>query len=425
MLMIYAALILHIHASLDASDLGFDDLGHEDHIHLLQVQASKHNRTAMDSRGVNNKYVFGSCANFGGASDIVGVGAFNPQAQDNTFGFCRCWGDTHCNSVPFDAEQSSSGDTQGMGHYQYDGPGVSRYAKAADGSWEIQIFQCGTQPAIPNNFHPTGQVGIAVKVGGTVVEVGMAPRGKAHFVQCYVNGVRKPDGYEVHLPTGFHFKCPEAVSPFRNGRQANAKYGTFCAVKDGQFVAHTNQFMSGNQCNQVLAVPKNVDVQAANTVCYDPVSKNGPIRSTGLKEIATTAIVPAEEVIFSQKMIDFMSSVSKCHLQTPPQSGVPAGEPADPQLLCAEHGPDAWQHAQDVCSPLQEQHLAFYNDCLVDECVRFGDKDADAEVAEIEEIAEADEPEVADEVSAVGDPHISSSSGRRFDLLPSMLKHSH
>jgi len=424
MLMIYAALILHIHASLDASDLGFDDLGHEDHIHLLQVQASKHNRTAMDSRGVNNKYVFGSCANFGGASDIVGVGAFNPQAQDNTFGYCRCWGDTHCTSVPFDVEKSVAWNL-GQGHYQYDGPGASRYAKAADGSWEVQIFQCGTQPAIPNNFHPTGQVGVAVKVGGTVVEVGSAPDPASRYgvplTHCYVNGVRKPDGYEVHLPTGFHFKCPEAVSPNPRRIPANPRYGTFCAVKDGQFVAHTNHLMGGRQCNQVLAVPKNVDVQAANTVCYDPVSKNGPIRSTGLKEIATTAIVPAEEVIFSQKMIDFMSSAPKCHLQTPPQSGVPAGEPADPQLLCAEHGPDAWQHAQDVCSPLQEQHLAFYNDCLIDECVLADD----SEIAEIEGIAEADEPEVADEVSAVGDPHISSSSGRRFDLLPSMLKHSH
>lgn len=45
----------------------------------------------------------------------------------------------------------------------------------------------------------------------------------------------------------------------------------------------------------------------------------------------------------------------------------------------------------------------------------------DSEEAEIEEIAEADEP--GDEASSQGDPHISSSSGSRYDLDPSMLNH--
>jgi len=385
----------------------------EDHIHLLQVQAKKNNRTAMDLP-VNHHYVFDNCASFGGAADIVGTGRFNPQSEDNNFDYCRCWGDTHCNAVPFDADTSS---VSGAGHYQYDGPGASRFAKAADGSWEIQIFQCGNQPT----FHPSGQVGVAIKAGGIVVEVGTANR---HTVQCYVNGQLKPPGYEVHLPTGFHFRCP-AASRVVNARgrpvgPSTPAYGTFCAVKDGQFVASSNHWEWGTQINQVLAVPKNVDVQEANTICYDSSSKSGQQLPQGGKEVSTTAIVSAEEVIFSQKLLDYMSSSPLCNLQTPRQSAVPAGEPVDPQVICNEKSPSAWQHAQDVCSPLQEQHLAFYNDCLVDECVRADD----SEEAEIEEIAEADEP-VDDEASAQGDPHITRSGGGKFDLDSSMLKHRH
>jgi len=421
--MIYAALILHIHASPDVADFGLDDL--EDHIHLLQLQAKKQNRSEVPGP-VNHHYVFDSCATFGGAADIVGSGAFNPQAEDCTFGFCRCYGDTHCSAVPFDPLLVDAND----GHYIYDGLGASRFAKAADGSWEMQTFQCGYRPATdPRPHHPSGQVGVAIKSGGTVVEVGTANRDD---VQCYVNGVLKPAGYEVHLPTGFHFKCPENTVKTRHRpyRKINtAAYGTFCAVQDGQFVAATTHWEWGYQVNQVLAVPKNVDVQATNTVCYDPASKNGLGMGTNHqlpgKEMATTAVVAAEDVLFSQKLIDYMSSNPNCALEDPVQKAVPAGEPADPQEVCGDHGPDAWQHAQDVCSPLQERHMAFYNDCLIDECLRFGDKKADAEEAEIEEIAEADEPEVVDEASAIGDPHITSSSGSRFDLLPSMLKHSH
>jgi hypothetical protein len=397
---------------------GFEDfeLETDDHIHLLQVQAKKHNRTAMDLP-VSHHFIFGQCATFGGAADIVGTGAFNPRAQETTFGYCRCWGDTHCNAVPFDAEtstQSENGD-----HYQYDGPGASRFAKAADGSWEIQIFQCSRS----STLLPGGQVGIAVRVGGTVVEAGTANK---DATVCYVNGELKPAGYEVHLPTGFHFKCPEAAPRCDRGpaaycRQRTTANGAFCAVKDGQFVAHTNHFEWGTQANQVLAVPKTVDVQEAGTVCYDPSNKVDQPMHRGGDEISNDAIVSPEEVIFSQTLIDYMKSASVCNLQDPPQSGVPAGEPADPQQLCDDKGPDAWQHAQDVCSPLQENHPSFYNDCLVDECVRA----VDSEEEEIEEIAEADEPadDASDEASAQGDPHMVSPRGSRYDLDPSMLNH--
>lgn len=260
-------------------------------------------------------------------------------------------------------------------------------------------------------------MGIAVKVGGTVVEAGTANR---DATVCYVNGELKPPGYEVHLPTGFHFKCPERAPRCDRGpaalcRQLTSATGAFCAVKDGQFVAHTNHFEWGTQINQVLAVPKTVDVQEAGTVCYDPTD---PADMTNGNEISTAAIVSPEDVIFSQALIDYMTSAEGCHVQDPPQSGAPAGEPADPQQLCDDKGPDAWQHAQDACSPLLENHQSFYDDCLVDECVRA----VDSEVAEIEEIAEADEP-ANDGASAMADPHITSSRGSRYDLDPSMLKH--
>jgi len=401
------------------------EMNAEDHIHLLQVQAKKHNRTAMTSP-VNHHYAFDSCATFGGAPDIVGTGAFNPHAEDSDFGFCRCWGDGHCSSVPFDV----SGERGRAGRYTYSGPGASRFAKAADGSWEVQIFQCGFKSRHTTN--PSAQVGVAINAGGVVVEVGTA---NANTVQCYVNGELKPPGYEVHLPTGFHFRCPEVRSPLPAGhawaaRLATPAYGTFCAVKDGQFVASTNHWEWGNQANQVLAVPKNVDVQATNTVCYDPSSKDGQQNPHGGTLMSLTAIVPAEEVLFNQRLLDYMASAPNCLLQSPPQSAVSAGEPADPEALCNQSGPDAWQHAQDVCSPLQERHPSFYTGCLIDECVRANDPELaegadDSVEAEIEEIADVDEPEVADEASAQGDPHITSSSGSRFDLLPSMVKLGH
>jgi hypothetical protein len=357
------AFIVRMSAALDDFDIDTDD-----HINLLQVQAKKHNRTSTHLP-LNHHMVFDKCATFGGAPDIIGAGTFQPQAEDIKFDYCRCWGDPHCNALPFDVEQTTVGG-RGNAHYQYDGPGASRYAKAADGSWEIQIFQCGNKNH--RSFHPSGQVGVAVKVGGTVVEAGTANKNAA---QCRVNGELKPPGYEVHLPTGFHFKCPEAKTACARCSSRSTANGLFCAVKDGQFVATTNHWEWGSQINQVLAVSKTADVQQANTICYDPSSKDGLQGPKGGKQMSTTAIVSAEEVLFSQAMIDYMTSAPLCLVQDPPQSGVPAGESADPEQLCTERAPDAWQHAQDVCSSLREKHPAFYDDCLVDECLRGDDSD--------------------------------------------------
>jgi uncharacterized protein YhfF len=248
------------------------------------------------------------------------------------------------------------------------------------------------------------------------VEVASANRNAA---QCYVNGELKPAGYEVHLPTGFHFKCPESKTACARCSSRSTANGLFCAVKDGQFVATTNHWEWGIQANQVLAVPKTVDVQKENTICYDPSSKEGLVGPMGGKQMSLTAIVSSEEVLFSQTVMDYMLSNPNCYLQDPPQSAVPAGESAEPEELCNERAPGAWQHAQEVCASLQENHQAFYNDCLVDECLR-GD---DSEEVVIEEFAESDEPEVDDDASAQGDPHMTSSGGKSFDLDPSILKH--
>jgi len=406
----------------------FFDINLDDQLSLLQVKAHKHNRTA---------YRPGRCAGFGNEyfDERRGIKAdYQPDLLNNRFTapseleYCRCYGDTHCTAVPFDLERVSNieGQTKN-GHYQYDGPGVSRFAKAADGSWEIQIFQCGMFPN--TNFHPSGEVGVAVKVDGLVVEVGTSGPPLRNVIKCLVNGEEKPPGYELHLPTGFHFQCPNAIGPVRGyGNQPHAFLGTFCAAKEGQFVSEVNHWFWSDQVMHNLYVKKGVETQKENTVCYDPASRTFD-ESTAALEIATTAIVAAEDVIFSQTLIDHMVSSENCQVQDPPQSAVPAGEKADPKDICDRRNPGAWQHAQDVCGPLQEDHPEFYTDCLIDDCVR-GD---DTEEQEIVEIAE-DEEEIdeviidaqadADQAGAAADPHITSTNGK-YDMDPSMLKRHH
>jgi len=418
----------------------------DDQLNLLQVKAHRHNRTD-DHTGRNPP----RCNGFG--NDFFdarrGIKAdYQPDLLNNRFTapseleYCRCYGDTHCTAVPFDLERPSG--VEGLttaAHYSYDGLGVSRYAKAADGSWEVQIFQCGMGGGGPAGGHvgddgskPTGEVGVAIKVDGIVVEAGIVwspPVGNIAqvAVKCLVNGESKPDGYELHLPTGFHFQCPVATTAPGFGRTRHAFLGTFCASKEGQFVSELTHLEWGYQTVHNLYVKKGVETQKENTVCYDPVSKDWGTRKglawNGRGEIATTAIVAAEDVIFSQTMLDHMKSGS-CFLQDPPQSAVPAGEPADPKTVCDQRDPGAWEHAQEVCSPLQDSHPLFYSDCLLDDCASGND----SEEEEIEEIAEGDEAieeeidNQADGAAAVGDPHITSPRVK-YDLDPSMLKHHH
>jgi len=401
----------------------FFDIDVVDQLNLLQLKAQKNNRTA---------YRPGRCHGFGNQFFDArrGITAdYQPDLLDNRqtapseLEYCRCFGDTHCTAVPFDLERVSNRETvTAGGHYQYDGPGVSRFAKAADGSWEIQIFQCGVPPN--RNFHPSGEVGVAIKVDGLVVEVGTQGPGASNVIKCLVNGELKPAGYELHLPTGFHFQCPKAIGPVRGyGNRPQAFLGTFCASKEGQFVSEVNHWEWGNQNMHNLYVKKGVETQKENTVCYDPASRTWDEHAATL-EIATTAIVAAEDVLFSQTLIDHMVQ-GRCQVQDPPQAAVPAGEKADPKTICDQRDPGAWQHAQDNCGPLQEQHPEFYADCLIDDCVR-GDDD---EEQEIEEIAE-DEDEIdeviieaqVDGADAEGDPHITSTHGK-YDLDASMLKH--
>jgi hypothetical protein len=361
------------------------DVGPEDLV-LLQMRAEKHshNRTG-NGVSPNSAGAFGSCADFGGTADIIGRGNFKPH--NSNYDFCRCWGDTHCDHVPFEY-RTKHGEVSKVrvGHYQYDGPGASTFAKAADGSWEVQIFQCGFRP----NFHPSSIRGVAIKVGDDVVQWANA-NGKG---ACYVNGEKKEFGHEVHLDSGFHFRCPDGNK------------GDFCAVNDGQFAAMTGFLSVGT--NQVLAVPKGVEVQQANTVCYDAASKeNSQIRFG--KEISNTAIVPVEAVLFTEPVLEFLSSHKgwdKCYLPDPPQSQPPLGNSIDIEGLCKERGgKELWKKAKLACSRLAKKpHWPLHDDCLLDEC---GGADEDEETF-IEEIAEEDteEKNENDEAGAVGDPHL-------------------
>lgn len=369
-----------------------------DTVQLLQVKANKQDKTdaATESAApVNAPSAFDRCANFGGAAEMLGKGNFKPQIADKV-DFCRCFGDTHCDYVPFapfdDMGRTKMGAFQ-RGHYQYDGTGASRFAKASDGSWEVQIHQCGMREGL----HPTAQNGVAIKVQGTVVEV--IKNYDDRQPRCFVNGERKPPNYEIHLPTGFHFKCP-----------GDNLMSAFCAVKDGQFVAMTNKWAWKNGLNQVLAVSKSADVDKVNNVCFDPSSRdNAAIAGWEAfgAEISTTAIVPDSEVIFTQ--IEQLRTVD-CYLQDPLQSQQPPGKPADPQALCEEKGPGVWEQIQKLCSSLKDEHPAFYTDCLTDECLRADETEA----TELEEIAEEDDP--SDEAAAVGDPHLQRSESKDVDM---------
>lgn len=352
-------------------------------LQLLQVGKKAHSM-----KPVNDEQVFDRCASFGNAADIVGTGNFDPRRDD--LHFCRCWGDTHCDFVPFDKEAGAIHRLEDT-HYQYDGFGVSRFAKATDGSWEMQVHQCG----VGHTMGPAGENGIAIKVQGTVVEAILADRrGKT---KCYVNGEEKPPNFEVHLPTGFHFKCPNGPSE------------AFCATKDGQFATTTNFWSLGWYVNQVLAIPTSVAVQDSGTVCFDSATEG--------YTMPTAAVVPENEIIFSAAALQLLQNPGRtCHLPEPRQSVPPPEELPEPQVICDGKGPGVWAKVEAECSPLKAAHPGFYSDCLIDECVRASEDDAINEEAIIEEIAEADEPVDDDEASAIADPHLSTSSGNTADM---------
>jgi len=353
-------------------------------LQLLQVGTRSHAK-----KPVNDEKVFDQCASFGNAADIVGSGEFNPRRDD--LQFCRCWGDTHCDFVPFDKESGSADGRLADNHYQYDGYGVSRFAKAADGSWEMQIHQCG----VGRVMAPGGQNGIAIKVQGTVVEAILSDKGGK--TKCYVNGEEKPPNFEMHLPTGFHFKCP------------NGPNEAFCATKDGQFVASTNLWWLGWYVNQVLAIPTGVAVQESGTVCFDS--------ATDGFAMPTAAIVPEEEIIFSAAAMQLLQNPGrKCNIPKPLQSVPPPEDVPEPQVICDEKGPGVWAKVEAECHPLKDAHPGFYLDCLIDECVRASEDDEIHEEAVIEQIAEVDEPVDADEAAAVADPHMSTSAGNSADM---------
>jgi len=332
----------------------------DDAISLLQSRAVVHSHSNASQPDWQHKWMFNTCA-----SD-----AFHPgwrallNYSEEELGYCRCWGSGHCSHVPFDQRPISHKEER---HYQHNGVGASRYAKAADGSWEIQIFQCGCEPL-------GCQVGVAVKVQGVTVEVSMEnpPR-------CFVNGVEQPQNQygkvqgKGDLPNGFHWWCPESPNE------------DFCAMYEGQFLSNTNMWYYHSNVNQVTGIPRSVAVQEAGTVCYDSSSANNPEILFGI-EISQTAIVPADEVIFTPAALAALTrDGTRCGVQH--QEPVNPNGPQTPEATCNEHGANLTR-AQEVCAPLKDDHPGFYDDCCVDECLR---QDPDEE-DDIEGMAEDDEP---------------------------------
>lgn len=343
----------------------------DEQLSLLQTRATKDKEIPGlngNVRSPASRQLFDTCATFAGASDIIGSAGNWKTISD--YGLCKCWGDPHCSHLPFEEDPDGRTGAPWMFHYQYNGAGASRFAKAADGSWEIQTWSCGTNPAL--------QSGVAVKVQGTLVEaLGRGVSAQNTWTACYVNGELQPDDSEIHLPNGFHFKCPSSVT-----------FSPFCASLDGQFLTSLNYWEWGNQLSHSLAVPWSVDVQKQNTICYDPSSKDNPLIAHG-RQISETAVVPNDEVIFSQAAMERLNGNGACVQNDPPQTGNPIDPngPKDPQTICDENHPGSWEHVQQTCEPLRENHAPFYEDCLIDECLRADDD----EEGEIEKIAEAEE----------------------------------
>jgi hypothetical protein len=139
------------------------------------------------------------------------------------------------------------------------------------------------------------------------------------------------------------------------------------------------------QLNHLLAVPWSVEVQKSNTMCYDASSKQNPRIKHGIE--MSSAVVPNDEVLFTSAAFEYLEG--QCVLPEPRQEPQPVNPdgPVDAKTVCDDKHPDLWDHAQENCAPLREQHESFYEDCLVDECLRADD----SEEEDIEGIVEAEE----------------------------------
>jgi hypothetical protein len=347
---------------------------------LLQTRAIASSNSSNPELGHDSKFNFDNCASFGNAADILGTKGDWKTTAD--IGFCKCWGDTHCSHMPWDENPAARKKiAAGLDlHYQYNGLGASRFAKADDGSWEVQVWQCGGRLSSRRGLGL--QRGVAVKVGNYLAEAVLTSNGG---YKCFVNGEDKtePGGQEFHLPNGFHFRCPGTPA----GVPAHPP--AFCATLEGQFATSVNMWEWKSQLNHVLAVPWSVEVQKANTMCYDASSKDNPMIRHG-KQMSQTAVVPSDEVIFSAAAFEYIGGPSsQCILSEPrqqPQPVDPEG-PVDGKSICDDKDPELWEHAQANCAPLKEKHASFYEDCLVDECLRADD----SEEEDIEGIVEAEE----------------------------------
>merc|ERR1719238_565246 len=100
----------------------------------------------------------------------------------------------------------------------------------------------------------------------------------------------------------------------------------------------------------------------------------------------------------------------------------PKREPSPtPEDMCAKNNCEL-SVGQNICEPLQgsegdadQQEGGVYEDCLLEYCAECLEEEAKEFVSEIEEEFPDDDDD-EDEAGAVGDPHLTSAGGRKFDL---------
>merc|ERR1712032_1423606 len=124
--------------------------------------------------------------------------------------------------------------------------------------------------------------------------------------------------------------------------------------------------------------------------------------------------------IFSPAAFEWLSGPgSNCILAEPQQEPQPLNPdgPTDAKDICDAKHPELFAHAQENCAPLREKHEAFYEDCLVDECLRADDseeEDIEGMVA-VEEAADGGDDRCTTEPLLLKTPSYSNLGGNGPD----------
>jgi len=339
---------------------------HEDSLSLLQKAAVKKHNSTLESKWANAHLML----------PCVGS-SIDSTMKDIDLQVCRSWGDVHTPNTFLDTSLRHSVSTS----YQYTTIGVSRAAKARDGSWEIQMYQfpCGTWGC---------QVGAAVRVGSMKFEV-YRTEGK---------------NYECRMGNG----VPCSASGQHGKVTWSYSYPTFCLEVKNQFALTVHKLDWGAQLDMIIHSPKKVKT-ATDTMCNEPraLQDGKSCNDPGVTCTPTpgyqgyTTIPPHENPVTPEEMIFSKEALSKlCPPEFEPMyatmvnargddstAKVGCDYPDEPVIsvedTCAKNG-IAFADVEAACASLRRKFPAFYDDCLVDECVKINPE----EVADITMIAE-------------------------------------